>query len=139
MMVFGGSAVPEQPNLEQDPITTKSYAAYYLIAMVILMATLFWALWDEAWTQRPWKAVQAQWKDRYPSFLNTARCPPGSPCFPWPGWRGVRPAGGVRRPPRSTPRRAAGQAAPRGGRRRGGGAPAAYGRPPAPTGRSEER
>jgi len=40
--------VPEQPNLEQDPITTKSYAAYYLIAMVILMATLFWALWDEA-------------------------------------------------------------------------------------------
>src|SRR5271165_3924378 len=41
--------------------------------MVILMATLFWALWDEAWTQRPWKAFQAQWKDRYPSFLNTAR------------------------------------------------------------------
>src|SRR5208282_6841506 len=41
--------------------------------MVILMATLFWALWDEAWTQRPWKAFQEQWKDRYPAFLNTAR------------------------------------------------------------------
>ena len=65
--------MPEQPNPEQDPITTKSYAAYYLIAMVILMATLFWALWDEAWTQRPWKAFQEQWKDRYPAFLNTAR------------------------------------------------------------------
>src|SRR5580658_10140456 len=41
--------------------------------MVILMATLFWALWDEAWTQRPWKAFQGQWKDRYSAFLNTAR------------------------------------------------------------------
>src|SRR5580700_3033449 len=67
------SPVPEQPNPEQDPITTKSYAAYYLVAMVILMATLFWALWDEAWTQRPWKAFQEHWKDRYPAFLNTAR------------------------------------------------------------------
>jgi cytochrome c551/c552 len=65
------SPVPEQPNLEQDPITTKSYAAYYLIATVILMATLFWALWDEAWTQRPWKAFQEHWKDRYTAFLNT--------------------------------------------------------------------
>ena len=65
--------MPEQPNLEQDPITSKSYAAYYLIATVILMATLFWALWDEAWGQRPWKAFQEQWKDRYSAFLNTAR------------------------------------------------------------------
>ena len=70
---FSEEAVPEQPNPEQDPITTKSYAAYYLVAMVILMATLFWALWDEAWTQRPWKAFQEQWKDRYSAFLNTAR------------------------------------------------------------------
>src|SRR6204780_2684613 len=38
--------------------------------MVILMATLFWALWDEAWTQRPWKAFQEHWKDRYSAFLN---------------------------------------------------------------------
>jgi hypothetical protein len=66
-------ALPEQPNAEQDPITTKSYAAYYLIATVILMATLFWALWDEAWGQRPWKAFQEHWKTRYTAFLNTAR------------------------------------------------------------------
>jgi cytochrome c551/c552 len=61
--------VPEQP--EQDPITSKSYAAYYLIATLILMATLFWALWDEAWGQRPWKAFQEHWKSRYTVFLNT--------------------------------------------------------------------
>src|ERR1700722_20245522 len=66
-------AVPEKPIPEQDPITGKSYAIHYLIFTVILIATLFWALWDEAWGQRPWKALQDQWKDRYSVFLNTAR------------------------------------------------------------------
>ena len=30
-------------------------------------------MWDEAWGQRPWKAFQEQWKDRYSAFLNTAK------------------------------------------------------------------
>ncbi len=58
---------------EQDPITSKSYARHYVIATVILIATLFWALWDEAWGQRPWKEFQDKWKERYSAFLNTAR------------------------------------------------------------------
>jgi hypothetical protein len=65
--------VPDKPVPEQDPITSKSYAAHYVIATILLIATLFWALWDEAWGQRPWKAFQDQWKDRYSAFLNTAR------------------------------------------------------------------
>jgi cytochrome c551/c552 len=65
--------VPEKPIPDQDPITGKSYAVHYLIATVILIATLFWALWDEAWGQRPWKAFQEQWKTRYSTFLNSAR------------------------------------------------------------------
>jgi hypothetical protein len=65
--------VPEKPIPEQDPITGKSYAIHYLIATVILIGTLFWALYDEAWGQRPWKAFQDEWKDRYSAFLNTAR------------------------------------------------------------------
>jgi len=65
--------VPEQPIPEQDPIVTKSYTAYYVIAMVVLMATLFWALWDEAFGQRPWKAFQEQWKGRYSAFLKTQK------------------------------------------------------------------
>jgi cytochrome c551/c552 len=65
--------VPEKPIPEQDPITGKSYAIHYLIATVILIGTLFWALYDEAWGQRPWKAFQDQWKDRYSAFLNTAK------------------------------------------------------------------
>src|SRR6202011_3403706 len=48
-------------------------AAWYVIAMVVLTASLFWALWDEAFGQRPWKAYQREWKDRYSTFLKTAR------------------------------------------------------------------
>ncbi len=62
----------EQPIPEQDPVVTKSYALHYLVAMLILMATLFWALWDEAFGQRPWKAFQHEWQQRYSAFLNTA-------------------------------------------------------------------
>ena len=65
--------MPDKPIPEQDPITSKSYAAHYMIATIILVITLFWALWDEAWGQRPWKAYQETWKDRYSAFLNTAR------------------------------------------------------------------
>jgi len=62
--------LPEQPIPEQDPVVTKSYALHYVLAMVILMATLFWALWDEAFGQRPWKAFQNEWKQRYTAFLD---------------------------------------------------------------------
>src|SRR5215813_2463624 len=40
--------------------------------MVLLMVSLFWALWDEAFGQRPWKAYQEEWKHRYTAFLKTA-------------------------------------------------------------------
>ena len=65
--------MPDKPIPEQDPITSKSYALHYVIATVLLIATLFWALWDEAWGQRPWKAFQDEWKVRYSDFLGTAR------------------------------------------------------------------
>ena len=63
----------EKPIPEQDPITSKSYATHYVIATMILIATLFWALWDEAWGQRPWKSYQEECKTRYTAFLNTAK------------------------------------------------------------------
>src|SRR4029077_15951376 len=40
--------------------------------MLVLMATLFWALWDEDFGQRPWKAFQNEWKVRYSVFLKNA-------------------------------------------------------------------
>ena len=58
---------------ENDPIVSKSLALHYLVALLLLMGTLFWALWDEDFGQRPWKYFQREWKDRYLTFLNGAR------------------------------------------------------------------
>ena len=65
--------MPDKPIPDDDPIVSKSLAPHYVIAVIILMATLFWALWDEDFGQRPWKAFQQEWKDRYSTFLKTAR------------------------------------------------------------------
>jgi cytochrome c551/c552 len=58
---------------DDDPITSKSYALHYLLATVVLMSTLFWALWDEAYGQRPWKHYQEVFRDRYSKYLKTAK------------------------------------------------------------------
>ncbi|HEX8815187.1 MAG TPA: hypothetical protein VF753_06790 [Terriglobales bacterium] len=65
--------MPDKPVPDSDPVVTKSLALYYVVAMVLLMASLFWALWDEDFGQRPWKAFQHEWKDRYSAFLKSAR------------------------------------------------------------------
>src|SRR5512133_980998 len=41
--------------------------------MLLLAASLLWALWDEAYGQRPWKSYQHEWTQRYSAFLNTAK------------------------------------------------------------------
>ena len=65
--------MPEKPVPENDPLVQKSLATWYVVSMVVLTASLFWALWDEDFGQRPWKAYQREWKDRYSTFLKTAR------------------------------------------------------------------
>ena len=65
--------MPDKPVPNNDPIVTRSYAAHYMIATLLLMATLLWALWDEAFGMRPWKDYQHVWKERYSAFLKTAR------------------------------------------------------------------
>ncbi len=65
--------MPDKPIPDDDPIVSKSLAPHYVIAVLVLMATLFWALWDEDFGQRPWKNFQKEWKDRYSTFLKNAR------------------------------------------------------------------
>ncbi len=64
--------MPEKPIPENDPVVSKSLAPHYVISMVLLMATFFWAMWDEDFGQRPWKTFQHEWKDRYSTFLKNA-------------------------------------------------------------------
>ena len=63
----------ERPVSQDDPVVSKSLAPHYVIATVVLMVTLFWALWDENFGQRPWKAFQKEWKTRYSAFLGSTR------------------------------------------------------------------
>jgi hypothetical protein len=65
--------VAEKPVPESDPIVSRSLAPHYVVAVVVLIGTLFWALWDEDFGQRPWKSFQREWKDRYVAFLISAR------------------------------------------------------------------
>jgi len=58
--------VPEKPIPEDDPIVSKSLAPHYLVAMLVLMATLFWALWDED---------RFTWQDRISQTYITAATP----------------------------------------------------------------
>jgi len=70
--------VPGMPTPDDDPIVSKSLAPHYLVAALVLMGTLFWALWDEDFGQRPWKTFQSEWKTRYSSTLKNARSQSGT-------------------------------------------------------------
>jgi len=63
----------EQLPPQDDPITSRSLALPYLIATVILLGTLLWAIYDENWGTRPWKGFQTEFKDRYESYLKSVR------------------------------------------------------------------
>src|SRR5208282_1225201 len=65
--------VPDKPIPDDDPVVSQSLAPHYAIAMILLTASLFWALWDEDFGQRPWKAFQHEWKTRYSAYLKGAR------------------------------------------------------------------
>ncbi|MDP9263928.1 MAG: hypothetical protein M3O85_06375, partial [Acidobacteriota bacterium] len=62
---------PQPPPPTDDPVVSRSYALHYLIAVVLLIGSLFWALEDEFWGQRPWKAYQAEFQSRYLTFLKS--------------------------------------------------------------------
>ncbi|MBI2677393.1 MAG: cytochrome c [Candidatus Koribacter versatilis] len=63
----------EQLPPQDDPVTSKSLALPYLIATVLLLGTLLWAIYDENWGTRPWKGFQTEFKDRYETFLKSVK------------------------------------------------------------------
>ena len=63
---------PQAPP-EADPIVNSSLSAPILIASVLLMGTLVWALWDEVYGQRPWKDYQQRFVAQYERHLRRVR------------------------------------------------------------------
>ncbi|MBI1738608.1 MAG: hypothetical protein HYR58_05105 [Acidobacteria bacterium] len=52
-----------------DPIVAKSYSGPLLVASLLLVLSLFWALWQEFVGLRPWRGYQKEFAAVYGKFL----------------------------------------------------------------------
>jgi mono/diheme cytochrome c family protein len=59
--------VPEIQN--DDPIVAKSYSGPLLVASLLLVLSMFWALWQEFVGLRPWRGYQREFASVYEQFL----------------------------------------------------------------------
>jgi cytochrome c2 len=57
----------------QDPIVSRSTSGILLVCTLLMMLSLAWALWDEAYGQRPWRGMQKEFVERYTRYLKTIR------------------------------------------------------------------
>jgi mono/diheme cytochrome c family protein len=62
---------PELPA--HDPIVSRSTSGLVLICALLLTGSLVWALYDEAYGQRPWKTIQREFVARYTRYLDTIK------------------------------------------------------------------
>jgi cytochrome c551/c552 len=68
------SLVKKQPEAPvNDPIVSRSTSGFMLICALLLTLSLAWALWDEAFGQRPWKGIQQQFVSRYTRYLKSIK------------------------------------------------------------------
>jgi len=61
--------MPDERKVQPDPITTKSYSVHLLVSMLLLTASLVWAVYDEVEVMRPYKDYQARFRAYYTRFL----------------------------------------------------------------------
>ncbi len=58
---------------EKDPVVGKSLSLHLLIATVLLVAGMIWALYDETWGLRPWKGYQERFVKLYSAYLKSVK------------------------------------------------------------------
>ena len=61
----------------QDPIVSRSTSGILLICALLLTASTAWALYDEAFLQRPWKSIQKEYVARYGRYLDSIKSKAG--------------------------------------------------------------
>ncbi len=66
---------PEVPA--HDPIVSRSTSGIMLLCALLLTGSLVWALWDEAFGQRPWKGIQQEFVSRYTRYLKSIKSQAG--------------------------------------------------------------
>lgn len=75
----GGTPTPdavvkrETETPERDPIVSRSTSGIILVCVLLLVGVTAWALYDEAYGQRPWKRAQQEFVQRYNRYLNSIK------------------------------------------------------------------
>jgi cytochrome c2 len=69
------SLVKKEPEVvpAHDPIVSRSTSGMILLSALLLTVSLAWALWDEAFGQRPWKGIQQEFVSRYTRYLKSIK------------------------------------------------------------------
>jgi cytochrome c551/c552 len=74
----GESLVKKEPDLPaDDPIVSRSTSGWMLVSALLLILSIAWALWDEAFGQRPWKGMQREFVARYTRYLDSIKANAG--------------------------------------------------------------
>ena len=60
-----------------DPIASRSTSGWMLISALLLTISIAWALYDEAFGQRPWKGMQREFVSRYTKYLDSIKADAG--------------------------------------------------------------
>src|SRR5712692_7781038 len=67
------SLVKKEAEPQRDPIVSTSTSAIILVCTLLLIGVSAWALYDEAYGQRPWKGIQREFVKRYTTYLKSIR------------------------------------------------------------------
>ena len=67
----GESLVKREADVPaNDPIVSRSTSGWMLVSALLLTISIAWALYDEAFGQRPWKGMQREFVSRYTRYLD---------------------------------------------------------------------
>jgi cytochrome c2 len=74
----GESLVKKEQELPAaDPIVSHSTSGWMLVSALLLTVSIAWALYDEAFGQRPWKSMQREFVTRYTKYLDSIKASSG--------------------------------------------------------------
>src|SRR5689334_2063119 len=58
---------------DKDPVVNSSLSTHLFIWSAVLVISLFWGLWDEAYGIRPWKSYQAKFQKTFARYLSSTQ------------------------------------------------------------------
>ena len=67
----------EAESPAHDPIVSRSTSGWMLVCALLMTVSIAWALYDEAFGQRPWKSMQREFVSRYTNYLNSIKANAG--------------------------------------------------------------